>query len=334
MSALTPTEPRPRAHRTILPQLLRGATMGAADIVPGVSGGTVALVLGIYRHLIEAIHAVVRVVAHTARLDLRGAGRALRLVPWVWLGALGVGILTMVFLASGPLSAALEAYPVELAGLFVGLIAGSVILCWRQIITPARSQLPMAALVAAVTFVLLGVSPASAESAGAAPMWAYFMGGAIAIVAMILPGISGSFLLVLMGLYTQVIGAVAERDLVVLTIFALGCATGLALASSGLRWLLHHHHDLVLASMVGLMVGSIRILWPWPAGLESTAIEAPTASTWLVPTLLVGVGIAVVLGVEALATRLRPADEVTESADATQSAEVAHAAEVSDGRAH
>ena len=93
---------------------------------------------------------------------------------------------------------------------------------------------------------------------------------------MILPGISGSFLLVLMGLYAQVLGAVAERNFLVLGIFALGCATGLALASSALRWLLHHHHDLVIASMVGLMVGSIRILWPWPNGLDSTAMQLPT----------------------------------------------------------
>lgn len=138
-----------------------------------------------------------------------------------------------------------------------------------------------------------------------APWWAFFLGGGIAICAMILPGISGSFLLVLMGLYAQVLGAVAERNILVLGIFALGCATGLALASSALRWLLHHHHDLVIASMVGLMIGSIRILWPWPNGLDSTAMQLPTGGEWLVPTLLAALGVVIVIGMEMLADRLR-----------------------------
>lgn len=280
--------------------------MGTADIVPGISGGTVALVLGIYGRLIEAIHSGVAVIVRLLHADLKGTGQALRRVPWVWLGALGVGILSMVLIASGPLSAALQTHPVQLAGLFLGLIVGAVILCWRQLDWPARSHYVAAAVMAVATFVLLGLSPAGASTgASAAPWWAFFLGGAIAICAMILPGISGSFLLVLMGLYAPVIGAVAERDLATMGIFALGCATGLALASSALRWLLHNHHDLVIASMVGLMVGSIRILWPWPHGLDSTVLELPVAHNWLVPTLLAVLGVLVVIGLEAVATRLR-----------------------------
>lgn len=292
--------------RVALPQLARGAVMGAADIVPGVSGGTVALVLGIYRQLIEALHSCVAVVLKLLRGDLTGTRRAVSRVPWLWLGALGAGILSMIMIASGPLSSALATHPVELAGLFCGLIAGAVVLCWRQLELPAPMHYVAGVVMAVLTFVLLGLSPASGGgSEVTAPWWAFFLGGGIAICAMILPGISGSFLLVLMGLYAQVLGAVAERNILVLGIFALGCATGLALASSALRWLLHHHHDLVIASMVGLMIGSIRILWPWPNGLDSTAMQLPTGGEWLVPTLLAALGVVIVIGMEMLADRLR-----------------------------
>ena len=312
-----PESTRPEATRTqsgknsglwriVTPQLLRGAAMGAADIVPGVSGGTVALVLGIYRRLIEAIHSCVAVIVRVLRGDLRGAGAAVRRVPWMWLGSLAAGMLAMIMIASGPLRSALETYPVQLAGLFVGLIAGAVLLCWRLLDWPTSLNYLAAAVMAVGTFLLLGLSPVGAGAEVAvAPWWAFFLGGAVAICAMILPGISGSFLLVLMGLYSQVIGAVADRDVLTIGIFALGCATGLALASSALRWLLHHHHDLVIAAMVGLMIGSIRILWPWPHGLDSTALELPAEHSWLVPTLLAVLGAVIVLGVEAVATRVR-----------------------------
>ena len=302
----TPTAPRPSLTRGVLAQLLRGGLMGMADLVPGVSGGTVALVLGIYRHLIDALHTLVAVLVHVLRGDLRGAGRTLRFVPWLWLLALGSGILSVVVLMAGPLTTAIERYPVELAGLFVGLIAAAVVLCWRQLLAPSAHHLRVAAAVAVVTFVLLGVSPvASAGSAITAPLWGFYIGGAIAISAMILPGISGSFLLVLMGLYAQVLTAVTERDLLVLGVFVLGCATGLALSATTLRWLLLRYHDVVLAAMIGLMVGSIRILWPWPGGFESTALALPTASTWAAPTVLAVLGLALVLGLDALAARLR-----------------------------
>lgn len=311
----TGTGPGARSDlRTAGAQLARGAIMGAADIVPGISGGTVALVLGIYARLIEALHSLVRVATRALTGDRPGTRQAVRTVPWVWLGALGAGILGMVLLASGPLSAALTAYPVPLAGLFVGLIAGAVLLCWRQLAAPTARHVTLAAVWALGTFALLGLSPAAGGSGAAPPLWAFFGGGAIAICAMILPGISGSFLLVLMGLYAPVLAAVAERNLLVLAVFALGCATGIALASSALRWLLTRHHDLVLASMTGLMVGSIRILWPWPHGLESTAIGLPGAD-WAVPTLLAALGFGVVIGLEAAARLVRRRHEDTPTVD-------------------
>ena len=312
MPPVTPapaTAARPPLVRGIAAQLLRGGLMGMADLVPGVSGGTVALVLGIYRHLIDALHTLVAVLVHVLRGDLRGAVRGLRFVPWLWLVTLGAGILTVVVLMAGPLTTAIETYPVQLAGLFVGLIAAAVVLCWRQLRHASAHHLRIAAVVAVATFLLLGLSPAaSAESTISAPLWGFYVGGAIAITAMILPGISGSFLLVLMGLYAQVLTAVTDRDLVVLGVFVLGCATGLALSATTLRWLLLRYHDAVLAAMIGLMIGSLRILWPWPGGFESTTIALPTASTWAAPTALAVLGLVLVLGLDAVAARLRSDD--------------------------
>lgn len=316
--------PPPPTVRGSFAQFARGMLMGAADLVPGVSGGTVALVLGIYEHFIASLHSGVEVLVRLAKGDLTGASTALRRVPFVWLGALGLGILTVVFLGASTLSVAIERYPVQLAGLFCGLIAAAVVICWRQLKEPGARHWQVLALSSVVTFVLLGLSSASAESAEVTtPLWGFFLGGAVAITAMVLPGISGSFILVLIGLYSQVLAAVADRDLLVIAVFGLGCLTGIAVSSTTLRWLLHHFHDIVLAAMIGLMVGSFRILWPWPGGFEETALGAPTSSDWFVPTLLAVVGLVVVLGLDALALRLRGVDEedleaeVERAADAT-----------------
>lgn len=313
----TSTTAAPQSSLRIVPaQILRGALMGIVDLVPGVSGGTVALVLGIYRQLINALHTGVAVIVRLLRGDLRGAWWALKYVPWLWVGGLGLGMLAVISTAAGPIKMALENYPMQLAGLFCGLVTASVILCWRQLDESSSRHYQVAAATAVLTFIGLGLSPvAGTGSTVTAPLWAFFVGGAIAITAMILPGISGSFLLLLMGLYTQVLGAVADRNVAVILVFALGCATGLALSASTLRWLLYRYHDLVLAAMIGLMVGSIRILWPWPGGLDAVELGLPTASNWLVPLALAGIGLVVVLALDAIATRLRTADTTHAATD-------------------
>lgn len=290
--------------RSIPAQLARGFAMGSADVVPGVSGGTVALVLGIYRHLIGALGLCVDVATTALRFDGKGIVGALKNVPWIWIVSLIGGILLAVFLLASPLERALATYPEQMAGLFTGFIVGACLLCWRQLQRSDVRHIALAAVWAVAFFFLLGISPA-AQTGGQAPeLWVYFVTGAIAICAMILPGISGSFLLVLMGVYAHVIGAVSQRDFLVLGVFALGCVVGLSLAAKGLSWLLTHHHDAVVASMIGLMIGSIRILWPWPHGLESTEMALPAADTWLMPTLLAVLGLVLVLGIDAVARRV------------------------------
>jgi putative membrane protein len=296
--------------------------MGAADLVPGVSGGTVALVLGIYQQFIGALHSCVTVLTRLVRGDLRGAGQALRQVPFVWLGSLAVGILTIVFVGARTLSVAIEEYPVQLAGLFCGLIASAVVICWRQLRSPEGRHVVVLLASAALTFLLLGLSPASDASGEiTTPLWGFFVGGAIAITAMVLPGVSGSFILVLLGLYAQVLAAVADRDLLVIAVFMLGCLTGLGVSSTTLRWLLHHYHDLVLAAMIGLMVGSFRILWPWPGGFQTTELGLPSGSDWAAPTLLAVTGLAVVLTLDAVALRMRGVGEEELEAEVEEAAD-------------
>ncbi|MBD8061110.1 DUF368 domain-containing protein [Oceanitalea stevensii] len=289
-----------------VPQLVRGFLMGAADIVPGVSGGTIALVLGIYERLVHAISTAASALGALVRGDLRETGRRLAAVPWVWVLSLLAGIGAAVVLLSGPLEQLLAERPQEMAGLFFGLILGAVVVSWRLVKQP-RPWLGVVAGAAALAFFLfLGLQDtthAAGSEAVTRPVWAFFLAGAVAICAMILPGISGSFILVLLGMYTEVLGAVNERQIGVLLVFLLGCGLGLAAFSSLLTWLLDRHHDLVLAALIGLMLGSLRILWPWPHGLETTSLGAPSGPV-LVPVLLALGGFAVVVGVDLLGRRV------------------------------
>ena len=283
-------------------QVVRGFLMGSADIVPGVSGGTVALVLGIYERLVHAIATASSSAAALARRDLRETGRRLAAVPWVWVLSLLVGIGAAVLLLSGPLERLLAEEPQSMAGLFFGLIAGAVLVSWRLVRRPSPRLVVVALVAGLLFFLFLGLQDtthASGAELATRPWWAFFLAGAVAICAMILPGISGSFILVLLGMYTQVLGAVNEREIGLLLVFLLGCVLGLAAFSSLLTWLLDHHHDLVLAALIGLMLGSLRILWPWPNGLESTELGAPSGSV-LVPVLLAVAGLALVVGIDAL----------------------------------
>ena len=279
--------------------------MGAADIVPGVSGGTVALLLGIYERLILNIRNVASALGHAVRFDFAGVRQRIRTVEWVWLVTLLFGILAAVASLSAVLEHLLDEQPVRMAGLFFGLILGSVLIAWR-IVKRTSIEVVVIGLVTAIAFFFfLGLrSDTSSDAAEIVtkPLWQFFFVGMIAICAMILPGISGSFLLVMMCMYSEVLGAVNDRNLLVLAVFVAGCGIGLALFSTVLEWFLEHHHDRVIASMIGLMLGSLRVLWPWPGGTATTTIGAPRGDV-LVPVLLAAAGLIVVLGIEVVVAR-------------------------------
>ncbi|MCP3909670.1 MAG: DUF368 domain-containing protein [Actinomycetia bacterium] len=277
--------------------------MGAADIVPGVSGGTVALVLGIYEDLLTNIRQGARALGRLVKGDPTGFTGELKKVDWAFLLPLLAGIGLAVIVLTSVIERLLEEQPVRVAAVFFGLVAGSMVVAWRLLVRPANSDFVAMGLVAIASFVLLGLR-SGPVSDPAVPL--FFGAGAIAICAMILPGISGSFLLLMMGMYTGLLDAVHDRDLANLVVFLVGAVVGLALFSSVLDKALHTNRNLVLAALIGLMLGSLRVLWPWPDGVGSpeagtrlddgtivegtsgTALGAPEGDV-LVPILL-GVG--------------------------------------------
>jgi putative membrane protein len=284
---------------------LRGMAMGSADIVPGVSGGTVALVLAIYHRLVAAIRNGSAALGHFLKADVRGGWALLRQVEWAFLIPLVLGILTAVLLLAGTIEHQLEAHPVQMSGLFLGLVAGSTVVATGLLTRRDAREWALILLAGAAFFVALGFTAGSSEAdaGGEVALWQYFAAGAIAICAMILPGVSGSFLLVTMGMYAPVLSAVNARDLPTLAVFALGCVVGLALFSQFLHWALTEHYDVTLAILIGLMLGSLRVLWPWPDGADSVVIGAPDEAVGPTVALMLG-GLALVLVVDRIAHRV------------------------------
>lgn len=268
-----------------------GLLMGSADVVPGVSGGTVALVCGIYVRLIDAIRGGSRVLGRLLRGHASDGIRGIREVDLRLLVPTLAGIAAAVLALASAIEHLLEDEPVKLAGLFLGLVAGSVVVARRLLRQPDRTQLVIVLVTAAATFVALGLradTTAEAAEAASAPLWAFPAAGAAAICAMILPGVSGSFLLVMLGMYSEVLGAVNERNLPVILLFVAGCVAGLALFSTFLAWLLDRHHDRIVALMIGLMLGSVRVLWPWPGGISTTELGIPSGDVAAPLALMVG----------------------------------------------
>lgn len=311
--------------------LVRGFAMGSADLVPGVSGGTVALVLGIYERLIASIRAGSKALGLLLRRDVDGSRRWLAAVDWAFLVPLGAGILAAVLVLARIIRDLLHDQPELMSAVFLGLVAGSVLVAWRLIRKPRPQHVVSVIGVGVITFILLGWRGGTTEeSAGQVTdpaLWAFFIAGAIAICAMILPGISGSFLLVLMGMYAPVLAAVTDRDLLTVAVFALGAAIGLALFSQVLHLALQRSHDLVMAALIGLMAGSIRVLWPWPGGVDSIELGLPDGDLSSLITALVAAAVAflVVFYVARFAQGLEEAEEhpVVEPHDASSSATAA-----------
>ena len=167
--------------------------------------------------------------------------------------------------------------------------------------------------VAIVAFFVLGLRSGPVTD----PSLIYvFLAGAIAICAMILPGISGSFLLLMLGLYDTVLGAVSDRDLAIIVVFGLGAVLGLAGFSTVLHWALHHHHQLVLAGLVGLMLGSLRVLWPWPNGTDGNDMTMPSGDVW-VPILFAVIGGVAVVAMSMLAGEEHHDEELDAESEAS-----------------
>lgn len=287
--------------------VVRGFAMGAADIVPGVSGGTIALIFGIYERLIASVKAGSSALGHLLKGDIEGFKRWFSTVEWSFilplLAGIGIAIVSLAHL----IETLLHDEPVLMASVFLGLVAGSVVIAIGLIRDPDRMHGLTAAIVAIVVFALLGLRGGTSEDTVAQAtdpaLIAFFIGGAIAICAMILPGISGSFLLVILGMYEPVLSAVTNREMTSLAVFMIGAVVGLALFSQVLHWALQHHHDLVMAMLIGLMAGSVRVLWPWPNGVFTTELGRPDSKV-IGAIVLFAVAFAAVMWVARIAQRL------------------------------
>ena len=244
--------------------LLRGVVMGAADIVPGVSGGTVALLLGIYTRLIDAIRAAVGVIGALVRGELQNTKARLRSFDWGFAVPLVVGIGAAVAALSSVINDLLTDEPEAMAGLFFGLVGASVVVAWRLLERPGVGLGLVAIAVGGLFFWLLGLQSGPVADPSAL---ALFGSGVLAVCALLLPGISGSFILLMLGVYPAVIGAVDDRTWGDLAAVGAGAVVGLALFSNVIGRVLYRWHDPTLAVMVGLLLGSLRVLWPWPAGV-------------------------------------------------------------------
>jgi putative membrane protein len=278
-----------------------GFLMGTAEVIPGFSGGTVALVVGIYERLIANVRQGARALSLLVRGRVDGALRALLAIEWAFVSALLVGMFAAIFTVAGTLSRLIEEQPTLLKATLFGLVLGAAVLAGRELRAGNAWHVLLGVVVAFGTFVGLGASGGIFLEAS---VLTFFIGAAIAVCAWILPGVSGSFLLLLLGLWQPVVDAVADVHVGLLLVFAIGCVVGLASFSTLLNWLMARYHDLVLAALIGLMVGSVRVLWPYPtdAPFENVELGAPEGTDALLALALGLTAFSVVWMVGLLAT--------------------------------
>jgi putative membrane protein len=255
--------------------LLRGALIGIAEVIPGVSGGTVALITGVYTRIINSAAEAVRgffLLFSFSKLKLVESGARFRSMSWSLLIPLLIGMLIAIFVAAGVIEPLLEQYPSLTRALFAGLIAASLIVPIRLAGSNWKLMdylfLTLAAILA---FALTSIPRAIDADPG---FFLIMASAAIAVSALVLPGVSGSYLLLAMGMYAPTLSAVNERDFGYLGTFVLGAILGLASFVWLLQWLLSNHRKLTLVVMTGLMIGSLRALWPWQS--EAGELSAPT----------------------------------------------------------
>ena len=250
----------------------RGLAMGAADIVPGVSGGTIALITGIYERLLGAI---VAADSDALSMALSGRWRALwHRIDGGFLSILLLGILTAIFSLASGIHWLLQHYPQPLWSFFSGLILVSAVLLIREEVTLNSVDRVAAFTVGVCIAVGAALMPPVSFLAGLPGL---FFAGAIAICAMILPGISGSFLLVLMGMYEQVLSAIKTLQITELLVLAAGCVTGLLLFARLLQHCLQRYRALVMAFLSGVLMGSLVAVWPWRQEVLLNAAEGAIA---------------------------------------------------------
>lgn len=255
--------PLEERRTSIIGDLIRGALIGVVETVPGVSGGTIALVVGIYARLIRSASHVVSALRRlmTGPNRLAATREQFALVEWKLIVPVLIGMVLAVFTIARPMANLVTNHPELTRAAFFGMVLASIAIPLRMAgLTQAKWYDYVAGVVAAgFTFWLVSIPPTTVEPS---PL-VIILAAAIAVSALLLPGLSGSFLLLTLGLYEPTLRAVADRDVAYLGLFALGLFIGVISAVKGLEWLLRHHRRITLLVLSGVMVGALRTLWPW-----------------------------------------------------------------------
>ncbi|NNE69054.1 MAG: DUF368 domain-containing protein [Rhodothermales bacterium] len=257
-----------------------GFGIGIANVIPGVSGGTMALIFGIYERLIETANDGIAAGVHLLKGDLKGFRDGLAAMPWGFMLPLILGIIAAPFLGAGLLSDLLETRPQLMRGLFFGLIVGSLPIPFLRIAKRSSATYGLVLTAAALAWWLSSIPAGGAMDPAA---WMIFAAAALAISAMVLPGVSGAYLLLILGMYQATLDALDSLDLFFLVLFGAGAAVGLAGFTVLLNWLLKTRHDATMAVLVGLMLGSLRALWPWMDG--ESIVRMPGVGDSVLPVL-------------------------------------------------
>lgn len=296
-SDLDPASPVPGRPGPVeaVGNVLRGALIGMAELVPGISGGTVALVVGVYPRLLDTGAHIV----DGLRSAILGKGRsartraAFRHADWWLLGLLALGMLAMVFTMAGVLGDFVENQPEISSGLFFGMVAASVFVPWSMARrTPGGRTWVLAVLLVVGAVLAFSLTSLPRGDVSDPSYLLVFVAAAVAICALVLPGMSGSFLLMALGLYVPTMNAVSDRNIPYIAVFIAGAFVGIALFVKVLDRLMEDFRKPTLIVMVGLMVGSLRALWPWRDD-EVGAVFAP-GDDWLAVVAAAIGGMAIV----------------------------------------
>jgi putative membrane protein len=281
---------------------VRGSLIGIAELIPGISGGTIALITGVYKRVIDSAAEAVRGIVLLfgfSKSNLAKSTTHFKAISWSLLIPMLIGMVTAIFVGAGIVEPLLEQYPTVTKAVFAGLIGASLFvpitlsgMGWKL------SHYLVLVLSALAAFAFTSIP----RAADADPSFIVIVvSAAFAVCALVLPGISGSYLLLALGMYAPTLAAVNDRDFGYLGTFILGAILGLASFVSLLQWLLANKIKMTMVVMTGLMIGSLRALWPWQN--EAGAILTPEASFGL-ELLMFGLGSAIVFGLIVIERRM------------------------------